>query len=214
MKLISVNVGQPRGVPWRGDTVATAIFKRPVEHPVQLRRLNLDGDRQADLRVHGGPEKAVYVYPSEHYEFWRRELTGIELPWGAFGENFTTEGLLEDGAFVGDSFRIGGAIVTVAQPRMPCYKLGIKFGRNDIIKRFLASRRTGFYFSVGQESEVRAGDPIEPLAQDENRISVADIVQLYVADKPDSGLLQRAARLEALPANWRDYFRQRLPQAS
>ncbi len=214
MRLISVNVGQPRSVSWSGNNVATAIFKEPVEHAVQLRRLNLDGDRQADLKVHGGPNKAVYVYPSEHYEFWRRELPGTELPWGAFGENFTTEGLLEDSTFIGDSFRVGGAVVTVTQPRMPCYKLGIRFGRDDIIKRFLASRRTGFYFSVAQEGEIRAGDAVELLARDENRISVADIVRLYVADEPDSGLLQRAARLEALPANWRDYFRQRLQQAS
>ena len=214
MKLISVNVGQPRGVPWRGNTVATAIFKEPVEHAVKLGRLNLDGDRQADLKVHGGPEKAVYVYPSEHYEFWRRELPGTELPWGAFGENFSTEGLLEDSTSIGDSFRVGGAIVMVTQPRMPCYKLGIKFGRNDIIKRFLASRRTGFYFSVGKEGEVCAGDPIELLTRDESRISVADIVQLYVADKPDTGRLQRAVRLKALPANWRDYFSQQLKEAS
>lgn len=214
MKLVSVNVGLPREVPWDGHTAATAIFKAPVDHPVQLRRLNLDGDRQADLKVHGGPEKAVYGYPSEHYEFWRRELPGTELPWGAFGENFTIEGLFENSAFIGDSFRIGGAMVTVTQPRMPCYKLGIRFGRDDMVKRFLASRRTGFYFSVAKEGEVRPGELIEPLAQDENRISVADIVQLYVGDEPDSGLLQRAVRLEALPANWRNYFRQRLPQAS
>ena len=214
MKLISVNVGLPREVPWNGHTAATAIFKAPLDHPVQLRRLNLDGDRQADLRVHGGPEKAVYAYPSEHYEFWRQELPGTELPWGAFGENFTTEGLFENSTFIGDSFRIGGAVVTVTQPRMPCYKLGIRFGRDDMVKRFLASRRTGFYFSVAKEGEVRAGETIEPLAQDDNRISVADIVQLYVAHEPDSGLLQRAVRLEALPANWRDYFRQRLPQVS
>ena len=208
MKLISVSVGQPRRVSWRGDTVATGIFKEPVEHAVQLRRLNLDGDQQADLKVHGGPDKAVYVYPSEHYEFWRPELPGTELPWGSFGENFTTEGLLED-ISIGDRFRVGSAVVAVTQPRMPCYKLGIKFGRNDIIKRFLASRRTGFYFSVVEESAVRAGDAVELLARDENRVSVADIVQLYVADTPDPELLRRAAGLAALPANWRDYFIQR-----
>ena len=205
MKLISVNVGQPRPVPWMGNTVATGIFKQPVEHAVQLRRLNLDGDQQADLKVHGGPHKAVYVYPSEHYEFWRRELPGTELPWGAFGENFTTEGLLEDTG-IGDRFRVGSAVVAVTQPRMPCYKLGIKFERDDIIKRFLASRRTGFYFSVVEEGEVRAGDAVELLSREENRISVADIVQLYVADTPDPELLRRAAGLAALPANWRGYF--------
>ena len=214
MKLISVNVGLPREVPWNGHTAATAIFKAPVDHPVQLRRLNLDGDRQADLKVHGGPEKAVYAYPSEHYEFWWQELPGTEMPWGAFGENFTTEGLLENTTNIGDAFRVGGAIVTVTQPRMPCYKLGIRFGRDDIIKRFLASRRTGFYCSVAGEGEVRAGDLVEPLGRAENRVSVADIVQLYVAKNADSGLLERAIRLEALPANWRDYFSRRQPQAS
>jgi len=214
VKLISVNVGLPREVPWLDQTVSTAIFKKPVEHAVQLRRLNLDGDRQADLTAHGGPEKAVYVYPSEHYEFWWRELPGMELPWGAFGENFTSEGLLEDTTCIGDSFRVGGAIVTVTQPRMPCYKLGIRFGRDDIIKRFLASRRTGFYCSVVGEGEVRAGDLIEPLGRAENRVSVADIVQLYVAKNADSGLLERAIRLEALPASWRDYFSRRQQQAS
>jgi len=214
MKLISVNVGQPRRVPWQGQTVATGIFKEPVEGTVQLRRLNLDGDQQADLKVHGGPYKAVYVYPSEHYEFWRRELPGTELPWGALGENFTTEGLLEDGVCIGDRFRVGSAVVAVTQPRMPCYKLGIKFGRNDIIKRFLGSRRTGFYFSVVEEGEVRAGDAVELLAQAESRVSVADITRLYIADNPDPELLRRAVGLAALPANWRDYFQQRLPQAS
>lgn len=214
MRLISVNVGQPRRVPWRGETVATAIFKEPVEHAVQLRRLNLDGDQQADLKVHGGPDKAMYVYPSEHYEFWRQELPGTELPWGAFGENFTIEGLLEESTCIGDRYRVGSSIVTVTQPRMPCFKLGIKFGRNDIIKRFLASRRTGFYFSVVEEGEVRAGDTVELLAQEQNRVSVTDIVRLYVADNPDPELLRRAVGLEALPANWRDYFLQRLQPAS
>jgi len=212
MKLISVNVGQPCQVPWNGQTVATGIFKEPVESTVRLRRLNLDGDQQADLKVHGGPYKAVYVYPSEHYEFWRRELPGAELPWGAFGENFTTEGVLEESTYIGDRFRVGSAVVAVTQPRMPCYKLGIKFGRNDIIKRFLASRRTGFYFSVVEEGEVRAGDMVDLLAREENRVSVADIVQLYVADNLDPDLLRKAAGLAALPANWRDYFLQRQQQ--
>ena len=214
MKLISVNVGRPRPVRWNGQTVATGIFKEPVEHAVRLCRLSLDGDQQADLKVHGGPNKAVYAYPSEHYEFWRQELPGTELPWGAFGENFTTEGLLEDGISIGDRFRVGSAIVAVTQPRMPCYKLGIKFGRNDIINRFLASKRTGFYFSVVEEGEVRAGDPVELLTRAKNSVSVADIVRLYVEDIPDPELLRRAAGVEALPANWRDYFLLRLQPAS
>jgi MOSC domain-containing protein YiiM len=213
MKLISVNVGLPRQVPWLGSTVATAIFKAPVEHAVQLRHLNLDGDRQADLTVHGGVDKAVYLYPSEHYEFWRQELPETELPWGSFGENFTSEGMFEHSVCIGDHFRVGSAVVAVTQPRMPCFKLGIKFGRNDIIKRFLASRRTGFYFSVVDEGEVSAGDVFELLAQDENKVSVAEIVRLYVEDHPDPELLRRSLELKFLPANWREYFLQRIQPA-
>jgi MOSC domain-containing protein YiiM len=214
MKLISVNVGIPRRVPWQGGSVATGIFKEPVDHAVQLRHLNLDGDQQADLTVHGGPDKAVYAYPSEHYEFWRRELPDTELPWGMFGENFTTAGLQEGTTCIGDRFRIGSAEVIVTQPRMPCYKLGIRFGRNDIIKRFLASERTGFYFSVLQEGEVRAADTVEQLGHDPNHVSVTDVVRLYVAKRPDPDLVRRAIEVAALPANWRDYFLQRLEDAS
>ena len=158
MKIISVNVGLPRLVMRNDEPVSTGIFKEPVAGRVMMRTLNLDGDRQADLSVHGGPEKAVYVYPSEHYDFWKRELPDMDLPWGMFGENLTTTGLFETEANIGDKFRIGTAEVMVTQPRMPCYKLGIRFGRADIIKRFLLSERTGFYLSVLKEGEVGAGD--------------------------------------------------------
>ena len=151
MKIVSVNVGRPRLVMRNDEQVSTGIFKEPVAGRVMLRTLNLDGDRQADLTVHGGPEKAVYLYPSEHYAFWKRELPDMDLPWGMFGENFTTEGMFEGEINIGDSFRIGSAEVMVTQPRMPCYKLGIRFGRTDIIKRFLASERTGFYFNPSQK---------------------------------------------------------------
>ena len=164
MKLISVNVGLPREVIWKGKTVTTGIFKEPVKGRVMLRALNLDGDRQADLSVHGGPDKAVYAYPAEHYDYWRRELPGKELPWGMFGENFTTEGLREEDIHVGDRFRIGTAELTVTQPRLPCYKLGVKFQSEDMVKHFLGSGRTGFYFSVFREGEVGAGDRIEVIA--------------------------------------------------
>src|SRR5438046_3291114 len=158
MKLVSVNVGLPRLVLRNGEPVSTGIFKEPVQGPVMLRTLNLDGDRQADLSVHGGKTKAVYAYPSEHYEFWKNELPDMDLPYGMFGENFTTEGLFEDEVKVGDRFRVGKAALMVTEPRMPCYKLGIKFGRSDIIKKFLQSRRTGFYFAVLKDGEVKAGD--------------------------------------------------------
>src|SRR6185436_7397576 len=138
-------------------------FKAPVQGPLMLRRFNLDGDQQADLTVHGGRAKAVYAYPDEHYAFWRREFPHAELPWSMFGENLTTEGLREDEACIGDQFRIGEALVAVSQPRMPCYKLGIRFGRPDIVKRFLASGRSGFYLAVLEEGRITAGGSIEVL---------------------------------------------------
>jgi MOSC domain-containing protein YiiM len=210
MKIISISVSRPRLRMWKGEPVSTGIFKEPVEGRVMLRTLNLDGDRQADLTVHGGPSKAVYAYPSEHYEFWKTELPETQLPWGMFGENFTTEGLLESEVNIGDRFRIGEAEVMVTQPRMPCYKLGIKFGRSDILRRFLASGRTGFYFSVLQEGEVAAGDSIVPLGQDKHGVKVADITRLYARDKDDLETMRRAIEVEALPDGWRDYFQQRL----
>src|SRR5215475_14992077 len=155
MKVISVNVGLPRTVQWKGKAVSTGIFKAPVSGRIHLRTLNCDGDRQADLSVHGGPDKAAYAYPTEHYAYWHRELPNITLPWGIFGENLTTEGLQEDTLKIGARFRIGSAEVVVTQPRLPCFKLGLKFGRDDIVKRFLASRRTGFYFKVLAEGEVK-----------------------------------------------------------
>jgi len=175
-----------------------------------LRTLNLDGDRQADLNVHGGPTKAAYAYPGEHYSYWREQFPEMELPWGMFGENFTVEGLEESKVNIGDRFRLGSAEVTVTEPRMPCYKLGIKFGRPDILRTFLASGRTGFYFSVQRESEVEAGDEITLIERDENNVTVADITRLYGHDNSDVEMMRRAIALEALPASWRDHFRQKL----
>ena len=149
MKLISLNVAVPRTVVWKGHEVRTGIFKEPIEGPVMMRRLNLDGDRQADLTVHGGPAKAVYAYPSEHYPLWKSELPETVLPWGMFGENLTTEGMIEDQIHIGDKFRIGEAIVIVTQPRTPCYKLALKFQRDDMLKRMLTNGRSGFYFGGG-----------------------------------------------------------------
>lgn len=210
MKLVSVNVGLPQEVIWKGKTVTTGIFKEPVEERVKVRFLNLDGDRQADLTVHGGLDKAIYVYPVEHYEYWRGELPEMELPWGMFGENLTTVGLLEDSVNIGDRFRIGTAEVMVTQPRMPCYKLGIKFGRANMVKQFFDSRLTGFYFSVLQEGEVGVGDAIELISRDENNVTVADITRLYVRQRDDLQTLQRAAQVKALPDGWRDYFQQQI----
>ncbi len=210
MKLISVNVGLPRIVMQNSDPVSTGIFKAPVTTRVMLRTLNLDGDRQADLSVHGGPTKAVYAYPSEHYEYWKRELPETALPWGMFGENFTTAGLFESELNIGDKFRVGSAVVMVTQPRMPCYKLGVKFGRPDIVKRFLASERTGFYFAVLEEGEVGAGDAIEPIEESKDDVKVSDITRLYTSEKHNVPLLRRAVEAETLPESWRGYFRDRL----
>ncbi len=209
MKVISLNVGLPREVEWRGRTVLTSIFKAPVDRRLRVTSLDFEGDQQSDLSVHGGVDKAVYAYPAEHYEFWRGELPEADLPWGAFGENLTTEGVLED-VRIGDRFRIGSAEFVVTQPRMPCFKLGIRFGRPDILKTFLRSGRTGFYFAVTKEGEVGAGDPIEPIARLQDGLTVAEVVRLYTVDAENQELLRRAVGTSALPASWRDYFRERL----
>lgn len=210
MELISLNVGLPRNEIWKGRTVTTGIYKEPVAGAVRLRKLNLDGDRQADLSVHGGPEKAVYAYPSEHYAYWRNELGRPELTWGMFGENFTTEGMLESETNIGDIFRIGTALVMVTQPRMPCYKLGIKFGRDDMLKLFLSSLKSGFYFSVLEEGEVAAGDEIKLVARDPNNITVEDITKLYSTERDNDALKRRAIEVEALPLSWRNFFLKQL----
>jgi MOSC domain-containing protein YiiM len=178
-RILSVNVGVPRKVSWNGGEVTTGIFKEPAAGRVILRRLNLDGDRQADLTVHGGVNKAVYVYPSEHYPYWQKQLPGVTLPWGMFGENLTTEGLREEETHIGDRFRIGSALLMVTQPRLPCFKLGLKFGRNDMPKRFLVSQRTGFYLAVVDEGEIGAGDAIELEHRRERTVSVAELVRRY-----------------------------------
>jgi MOSC domain-containing protein YiiM len=199
MKLLSVNVGLPREIEWKGKVVRTSIFKEPVPGRVRVAQLNLQGDQQSDLSVHGGIDKAVYAYPSEHYSFWRHELPGMDLPWGVFGENFTTEGLLEDAVHIGDRLRVGSAEFAVTQPRMPCFKLGIRFNRPDIVKRFLQSGRTGFYFAVLTEGEVTAGNSIELLKRDEGCVTVADVVNLYGRDAANQELLRRVSDLPSLP---------------
>jgi MOSC domain-containing protein YiiM len=209
MKIVSVNVGLPRSVLWKGTTVSTGIFKSPVEGVVPVKRLNLRGDEQADLTVHGGLYKAVYGYPSEHYGFWRQELPQADLSWGAFGENLTTDGLMEDNLFIGDRLRIGSALLMVTQPRVPCYKITIRFERDDMIKRFIASNTSGFYFSVLEEGDVAAGSSIAIVHRDASKVSVADINHLYYGTSRSRDLLERAVNLEALPAGWRDYLRER-----
>ncbi len=210
MKILSLNVGLPREVTWQGKLVTTGIYKDPIEGSVMLRTLNLDGDQQADLTVHGGVSKAVYAYPSEHYGYWRAELPGVDLPWGMFGENFTTEGLAEEAVYIGDKFRVGETEVMITEPRMPCYKLGIKFGRGDIIKRFLISRRSGFYLAVMREGMVGVGDGFELIGREQQEISVADITRLYAFEKDDVKALHRAIEVKALPESWKSFFRHQL----
>jgi len=210
MEIISLNVGLPRLVLRNDEPVSTGIFKEPVDGRIKLKTLNFDGDRQADLSVHGGPYKAVYLYPSEHYEFWKQELPDMTLPWGMFGENLTSAGVLETETHIGDRFRVGTAELMVTQPRMPCYKLGIRFGRADIIKRFLVSERTGFYFSVLKEGEVGAGDALELLERNASGVRVVDITRLYSSERENVDLMRRAIATEALPDSWREYFLKRI----
>ncbi len=214
MKVLSVNVGLPRKVIFNGQLVTTAIFKDPVNGPIMLRKLNLDGDRQADLTVHGGVDKAVYSYPAEHYGYWRKQFPNMDIPWGMFGENFTTEGLTEDTVNVGDQFQVGSAKLVASQPRMPCYKLGVRFGTMDIIRRFLVSGRPGIYFRILKEGEVQTGDKIELTKKDKNNVTVKDIVRLYVY-RDDTGnidTMRRATKISALPEGWRHEFQQNIKQ--
>ena len=213
MKLISINVGLPREITVAGKTVRTSIWKYPVQGRIRISTLNLDGDQQSDLSVHGGVDKAVYLYPSEHYSYWRAQLADLHLPWGAFGENFTSEGIVEDQVTIGDRLRVGSAEFMVTQPRMPCFKLGIRFNRRDIVKRFLESKRSGFYLSVIREGEVENGNAIEFAERQETGVTITDIVNLYTIDSGNQELLRRATELPALPQSWKDYFRKRLRNA-
>ena len=210
MQIVSVNVGLPRIITWRGDEIETGIFKEPVEGRRIVRRLNLDGDRQADLTVHGGPNKAVYAYPIEHYAFWRDFLKREDLPPGSLGENLTTEGLTEETLHIGDRLEIGTTELVVVQPRQPCFKLAAKFARTDIVRRMLESGYSGFYLAVRREGEVGQGDTIRVIERDPHQVKVADLNRLYHGKTVDIALMQRAVQVEALPEEWRAALRERL----
>lgn len=214
MKVLSVNVGLPRKVLFNGQTITTAIFKDPVKGPVMLRKINLDGDKQADLTVHGGVDKAAYSYPAEHYDYWRKQYPNTDIIWGMFGENFTTEGLMEDTVNIGDQIQIGSAKLVATQPRMPCYKLGVRFGLMEIIRRFLSSSRPGIYFKVLKQGEVKTGDKIEIIEKDKNNVTVKDIVRLYInRDHVDNiEIMRRAIKISALPEGWKYEFQQNIDQ--
>ena len=205
MKLLSVNVGLPREVLWNGKMIETGIYKEPVQGRITVRVLNLDGDKQADLTVHGGPFMAVYAYPAEYYDHWRAEFPGQELPWGSFGENLAISGLNDENVHVGDVFEIGTARFQVTQPRMPCFKLGIKFEDQGMVKRFLDARTNGFYFRVLQEGDVGSGDSVNIVSRDEQKVRVRDIVEIYVGNgNPE--LIKRAVLVEALPDSWKEHL--------
>lgn len=214
MKLLSINVGMPKEVFHENRTIRSAIFKTPVAGPVRVNALNLDGDQQADLTVHGGPSKAVYAYPSEHYDFWRKELPEIDFPWGSFGENLSTQGLLEKDLNIGDRLCVGSVELMVTEPRLPCYKLGVKFNRDDMVKRFLKSRRTGFYCAVLREGAINSGDAIHFLSRDDHHVTVADITRLYAFDRKDFAAMRRVIEVQALSESWRGYFRERIEKAA
>lgn len=213
MRLLSVNVGLPRETTWHGRVVTTGIYKDPVSGRVTLRKLNLNGDRQADLTVHGGEFKAVYCYPSEHYGYWKEQIPDRDLPPGVFGENFTTQGFLEDTTHLGDRWSVGSAELVVTQPRLPCYKLGIKFEADDMVKRFLDSRKTGFYLAVIREGEVGAQDEIKIVARDAAAVPVSEVTRLYITKRfseADVTSVRKLLQIAALPESWKRYFRERL----
>ena len=209
MKLVSINTGRPKDIHANGRIVRTSIWKSPREGRLRVTASNVDGDAQSDLAVHGGTYKAVYFYPSEHYEYWRRELPDADLPWGVFGENFTTEGLLETYVRIGDRLAIGSAQFLVTQPRQPCFKLGIRFGRDDMVKRFVANGRSGFYVRVVREGDIASGDAIRLAERAENSITVSEIFALLFDEGTDDDF-RRAAAAPGLSPSWRDDFLKRL----
>jgi MOSC domain-containing protein YiiM len=212
MKVLSVNVGRPRDLVWNGHEVRTSIWKTPVDHRVHLIGSNLAGDEQSDLTVHGGPNKAVYAYPHEHYAYWQLEFPLMELTMGAFGENLTIKGLREHDARIGDIVRIGTTELEVKQPRLPCYKLGIRFGREDMVKRFMQAGRSGIYFSVVREGVLRAGDRIERLRRADHDVTVGDLASLFTDNRENLSLLRRAREVPTLTDFWRDEIGRRLEQ--
>lgn len=205
MRIVSVNVSRGRTVLWKGREIETGIFKEPVEGPVRVGRMNLEGDKQSDLRVHGGEHKAVYAYSADHYGWWRSEL-GRTLPFGAFGENLTIEGFPEEEVCIGDRFRAGSAVLEAVQPRLPCFKLGLRFEDDSIVERFLDSERWGVYFRVVEEGVLSAGDEVAPVSRDPARLPVPEVLRLTLSKTPSPGALKRALAAESLPSSWREKF--------
>lgn len=210
MRIVSVNVARPRLIEFRGKTVKTGIFKEPVEGPVMIRTLGLEGDGKADRSVHGGPDKAVYGYPYEYYDFWRREIDRTDLAPGQFGENLTIAGLPDENVHIGDVFRAGEALLQATQPRLPCLKLGARMDDPQFPKRFMKAGRMGYYFRVLEEGLVQAEDPVELVALDPEGVSISEVTDLWFRDKENQTRIAAALRAEGLPPGWRDGFIERL----
>src|SRR6202050_5010351 len=205
--LLSVNVGLPQDVTWHGKTVHTAVWKKPVAGPQMVRRLNVDGDGQGDLEGHGGEQRAVFVYQIESYRYWERQLGRNDFVYGQFGENFTVEGLGDDEVCIGDHYQIGSAIFEVTQPRVTCYRVGIRMNDPRIPALLVSHHRPGFYFRVLTEGEVQAGDQIVKLSSGPEQMTVADVdALLYLPGHTRQGLL-RALRVPALSPGWQGSFR-------
>ncbi len=212
MKLVSLNLGVPRIVETPRGGILTSIFKEPVAGRRMVAPHNIEGDKQADLTVHGGPHKAVYGYSWDHYPYWRNELNEPDLLVGAFGENLTIEGLSEENLHIGDVVEIGTARLRVTQPRMPCYKLALRFDRPDMVKRFWKSRLSGFYFAIETPGELGAGDALHIVETHPLNVSIADVVRMYQGDSNDEDLYQRVIA-SPLRGSWRQGIQERWAEA-
>lgn len=192
--VLRICISRAKNVDWNGKQLATGIFKMPVEGKVRVRRLNLDGDEQADLTVHGGPDKAVYAYPVEQYEYWKKELPVRDLQWGSFGENLTTSGFDENSICIGDKLKIGSALFVVTQPRMPCFKLGIRLADPGMVRRFYKSGKWGFYLAVIEEGEIETGDQIVPDGGDGSGVKLADVAHCFISTDVDPEMLSKVLK--------------------
>jgi len=213
MQVISINTGQPKTVQWKNQTVTTSIFKNPVQGSVNVNQLGIESDTQSDLSVHGGKYKAVYAYPSENYVYWERELPHFSFQWGTFGENLTTLGLTETEVCLGDRYKIGTVELKVVQPRFPCMKIGVRFEDPFMVKRFLDSRLSGFYFQIVKEGTFEEGDSIE-LLEKVAGISIRSFVDIYASKTPDLDKVQAVLEDPHLLDHWKEYFESKLAQVS
>lgn len=210
MQVKGLFTGKPREVEYNGKIISTGIFKYPIVGPVKVYTLNMEGDGQADLSVHGGINKAVYAYPIEHYTYWQDTRPDLSFEVGTFGENLSVSGMKEDSVFIGDTYQIGEVTFSVTTPRMPCFKLGLRVGDPSFIKDFLKANKSGFYFKVLQEGRLDIGDHIKKVGEDGYRLSIREVVSLYDKQKTNKALLTKAVNSPSLPQDWIDHFRQKL----